>query len=47
MARPIKASDFNTAFEYEQAKKQARKQSQAKRSSPEGRRSYNMKGSDE
>lgn len=47
MARPVKANEFNTAYEYEQAKKEARKAAQGKRSSPNGRRTYNMKGSDE
>lgn len=47
MSRPVKANEFNTAYEYEQAKKEARKVAQGKRSSPNGRRSFNMKGSDE
>lgn len=47
MARPVKASDFATAYEYEQAKKQQRKAAQGKRQSPEGRKGYSLKGSDE
>lgn len=47
MARPVKANEFNTAYEYEQAKKEARKAAQGKRSSPNGRRSYSLKGADE
>lgn len=47
MARPVQANEFANAYEYEQAKKQARKQAQGKRTSPNGRRSYNLKGSDE
>lgn len=47
MARPVKANEFNTAYEYEQAKKEARKAAQGKRNSPHGRRSFAVKGSDE
>jgi hypothetical protein len=47
MARQVKASDFATAYEYEQAKKENRKAAQVKRSSPNGRRSYSLKGADE
>ena len=47
MSRPVKANEFATAYEYEQAKKEARKAAQGKRSSPNGRRSYSVKGSDE
>lgn len=47
MARPVKANEYATAYEYEQAKKEARKVAQGKRSSPNGRRSFAVKGSDE
>lgn len=47
MARPVQASEFANAYEYEQAKKQERKQAQGKRSSPNGRKGYSLKGSDE
>lgn len=47
MARPVKASDFATAYEYEQAKKQERQQAQGKRNSPNGRKGYSLKKSDE
>ena len=47
MARQVKASDFATAYEYEQAKKQARKAATGKRNSPTGRRNMVAKGSDE
>jgi hypothetical protein len=38
--RQLKASDFATAFEYEQAKRQQRKASQTKRQSTNGRRGF-------
>ncbi len=47
MARPVQANEFANAYEYEQAKKAARKQAQGKRSSPNGRRGYSLKNSDE
>jgi hypothetical protein len=47
MARPVKANEFATAYEYEQAKKQERKQAQGKRHSPNGRKGFSLKTSDE
>lgn len=38
--RQLKASDFATAHEYEQHKRQQRKASATRRQSPEGRRGF-------
>lgn len=38
--RQLKASDFATAREYEQAKREQRRASQTKRQSPNGRRGF-------
>ena len=40
MARQIKAQDFSTPYEFEQAKRQHRKADKAKRQSPQGRRGF-------
>lgn len=37
MARQVKAQDFATAHEYEQAKREQRKAARTKRQSPQGR----------
>lgn len=40
--RQVKASDFATAFEYEQAKKALRKGDKVKRQSTNGRRGFEL-----
>lgn len=51
--RQLKASDFETAHEYEQAKRQQRTMARTKRQSPNGRRGFEFQpvapamGSDE
>ena len=47
MARPVQATEFANDYEYQQAKRQARKASQTKRQSTNGRKAFNLKGSDE
>ena len=42
MARQIKAQDFATAHEYEQAKRQHRKADKTKRQSPQGRGGFKL-----
>jgi len=47
MARQVKASEFENAFEYEKAKRQLRRADKVKRSSPVGRRDFTPSKADE
>lgn len=38
--REVKASEYETEYEYEQAKRQLRKKAQQRRQSPSGRRNF-------
>jgi hypothetical protein len=42
MARPVKASDFVTSYQYEQAKKQARKGDIGRRSGRRGTQAWGI-----